>query len=130
MLCYIQETVTRPQPQNRDRARALSFTKVQQSLPELQPVPPGWPKLWDMALDHGARGTAALQALFCTLTRPTFGSKPCPFCDDQPEELSHFDHFVTCHFPLSISSDRIVELLANESMDIFMYAKHFLHRVS
>ena len=60
----------------------------------------------------------------------TFGSKPCPLCDDQSEELSHFDHFVTCHFPLSISSDRIVELLANESMDIFIYAKHFLHHDS
>ena len=23
-----------------------------------------WPKLWDMAQDHGAQGTAALQALY------------------------------------------------------------------
>ena len=27
-----------------------------------------WPKLWDIALDHGAQGTAALQALYRTLT--------------------------------------------------------------
>ena len=31
-----------------------------------------WPKLWDMALDHGAQGTAALQVLYRTLTRDSF----------------------------------------------------------
>ena len=87
------------------------------------------PKMWDMALDHGAQGTTALQALYCTLTRPSFGQKPCPFCDNQSTELSHFEHFVTCHTPF-VSPEFIVELLARESTDIFVHAKHFLHLVS
>ena len=37
-----------------------------------------WPKLWDMALDHGPRGTVSLQTIYHTLTRPTFGKTPCP----------------------------------------------------
>ena len=86
-----------------------------------------WPKLWDMALDHGAQGTAALQALYCTLTRPSFGEKPCPFCEST--KLSHFEHFVTCHSPF-VSPEFIVELLARESTDIFVHAKHFMHPVS
>ena len=85
-----------------------------------------WPKLWDMALDHGALGTAALQALYRTLTRPSFGQKPCPFCDNQSSELSHFEHFITCHTPFA-NSEFIVELLVRESSDIFVHAKHFLH---
>ena len=50
-----------------------------------------------MALDHGAQGTAALQALYHILTRPSFGQKPCPFCNNHSTELSHFKHFFTCH---------------------------------
>ena len=84
-----------------------------------------WPKLWDMALDHGSRGTDALQSLYRTLTRPNVGTKPCPLCDNQTAELSHFEHFITCHSPL-VSSEFIVELLASGSTDIFVHAKHFL----
>ena len=83
-----------------------------------------WPKLWDMALDHGTQGTAALQAIYRTL-----GEKPCPFCDNQSTKLSHFEHFVTCHSPF-VSPEFIVELLARESTDIFVHAKHFMHPVS
>ena len=87
-----------------------------------------WPKLWDMTLDHGAQGTAALQALYRTLTRPSFGQEPCPFCDSHSTEPSHFEHFITCHTPF-VSSEFIVELF-RESTDIFVHAKHFLHPVS
>ena len=88
-----------------------------------------WPKLWDMALDHGTQGTAALQALYHTLTRTSFGEKPCPICDNQSTKLSHFEHFITCRTPF-VSPEFIVELLARESTDIFGHAKHFLHPVS
>ena len=72
-----------------------------------------------------AQGTAALQALYRTLTRPSFGEKPCPFCDNQ----SHFEHFITCHTSF-VSPEFIVELLARKSTNIFVHAKHFLHPVS
>ena len=86
-----------------------------------------WPKLWDMALDHSAQGTAALQALYCTLTRPSFGQKPCPFCDNHSTEPSHFEHLITCHTPF-VTSEFIVELLIRESTDT-LHAKHFLYRL-
>ena len=63
-----------------------------------------WPKLWDIALDHGTQGTAALQALYHTLTRPSFGQKPCPFCDNNSTELSHFEHLSLVIHPLSVLS--------------------------
>jgi len=84
-----------------------------------------WPKLWDMALNHGSWGTDALQSLYHSLTRPNVGTKPCPFRDNQTAEFSHFEHFITCHSPL-VSSEFIVELLASGSADIFVHAKHFL----
>ena len=84
-----------------------------------------WPKLWDMALDHGERGTAALQALFRTLTRPTFGQNTCPVCKTQQTEISHFEHFVTCHTPIT-TSEFVIDLLTTESQDVFAYAQHFL----
>jgi hypothetical protein len=85
-----------------------------------------WPKLWDMALDHGEHGTAALQALFHTLTRPTIGQNTCPVCKTQQAEISHFEHFVTCRTPIA-SSEFVIDLLTTESQDVFVYAQHFLH---
>ena len=84
-------------------------------------------------MGHGsgslAQGTAALQALYQALTRPSFGEKPCLFCDNQSTEQSHFERFITSHTPF-VSPEFIVELLAGESTDIFVHAKHFLYPVS
>ena len=63
-----------------------------------------------------AQGTTALQALYRTLTRPIFGEKPCPFCDNQSTEPSHFEHFVTCHSPF-VGPEFIVELLASHDLE-------------
>jgi len=79
-----------------------------------------------MSLDLGPRGMDALQSLYRTLTRPNIGTKPCPLCDNQTAELSHFEHFITCHSPL-VSSEFIVGLLAGGSEDIFVHAKHFIY---
>ena len=47
-----------------------------------------WMKLWDMALDHGPRSTAALQALYSTLTSPRFGQNICSICETE----AYFEH--------------------------------------
>ena len=39
-------------------------------------------KLWDMALDYGPRGTAAMQALYRTLTKPRLDQNTCAICGD------------------------------------------------
>ena len=58
----------------------------------------------------------ALQALYRTLTRPIFGEKPCPFCDNQSTKLSHFEHFITRHSPF-VGPEFIVELLASHDLE-------------
>ena len=54
-------------------------------------------------VDHGAQGPAAPQALYHTLTRPNFGQKPCPVCNNQSTEPYHFEHlslaiYTLCQF--------------------------------
>ena len=42
-----------------------------------------WVQLWDMALDHGPRGTECLQALYQELTRSRFQKGICHLCETQ-----------------------------------------------
>ena len=51
-----------------------------------------WLKLWDMALDYGPCGTAAMQALYRTLTKPRLDQNTCAICGDRLE-TSYFDHY-------------------------------------
>jgi hypothetical protein len=83
-----------------------------------------WLRLWDLALDHGQQGTAALQGLYRTLTAPSFGQSPCPHCSIEDYRQPYFEHFVSYHSPFS-SSDFIVNLLCNSHPDIFIHAKYF-----
>ena len=82
-----------------------------------------WLKLWDMALDHGPRGTAVLQALYRTLTKPSFGKSRCSICDME-DVGSHFEHHVVKHTPIQIP-ERIVQCLLEENPEIFDHARHF-----
>ena len=87
-----------------------------------------WPRLWDMTLDHGARGTAGMQALYRNLTCPSVGSKPCHLCNIDHLGASYFEHFIVQHSFPSVSSDYIVHLLSYGDTDnIFLYVKYFLH---
>ena len=80
-----------------------------------------WMKLWDRALDHGPRGTAALQVLYRVLTRPRFGQNVCSICDTQPVE-TYFEHYTICHTPIH-SLELVIDALTS---DIFEHARHFL----
>ena len=57
-----------------------------------------------------------LQALYRTLTRPS--QKPCPVCDKQSNEPSHFKHYHLSH--TFVSSEFIIN-----SRDIFRYMQAF-----
>ena len=83
-----------------------------------------WLKLWDMALDHGPCGTAALQALYRTLTKPRFGQSICSTCSIELDE-SYFEHYTLCHTPIR-NPQLIVDSLTREGNEIFDYARHFL----
>ena len=83
-----------------------------------------WLKLWDMALDYGPRGTAAMQALYRTLTRPRLDQNTCAICGDRLE-TSYFDHYTIHHTPIH-SPEIIIDSLVEESREMFDYAHHFL----
>ena len=67
---------------------------------------------------YSPRGTASLQALFRELTRPSFGSKPCHLCDIDHLCVPYFDHFISSHSSIEVSSDFIVHQLAEGDRDI------------
>ena len=74
-------------------------TRVHPMLPKLPLIPPG-PNCgtWLWIIVHKAQLHCRLCiALSCT--RPSFGQKPCPFCNNHSTEPSHFEHFITCHTP-------------------------------
>ena len=83
-----------------------------------------WLKLWDMALDYGPRGTAAMQALYRTLTKPRLDQNTCAICGDRLE-TSYFDHYTIHHTPIH-SPEIIIDSLVEESREMFDYAYHFL----
>ena len=41
-----------------------------------------WNSTWDQALEFGVRDTRLMQTLFNSLSRPVFGNKSCPHCED------------------------------------------------
>ena len=67
-----------------------------------------WLKLWDMALDYGPRVTAAMQALYRTLTKPRLDQNTSAICGDRLE-TSYFDHYTIHHTP--IHSPEIIDSL-------------------
>ena len=56
-----------------------------------------WMKIWDVTLDKGPRGTKSMLALLFEITKPAFGSKPCPYCDIEELDSSLFHHLMETH---------------------------------
>ena len=54
-----------------------------------------WRRIWDGALDYGAKGTTYVQAILRELSRPTFGDHLCHICSEQITGFS--THLCTCH---------------------------------
>ena len=69
-----------------------------------------WLRLWDMALDHGPRGTAALQALYRRLTRPRIGDlNVCSICKTELSEyFEHYTHSAIHPFITQNSSSAVL----------------------
>ena len=84
-----------------------------------------WIKLWDAALDRGTAGTTALQNLYRELTRPSYGSSPCPRCDvSDLKGNSYFEHYITTHSSL-MNVDRILSGLSSSEPDLSLVINHF-----
>ena len=112
-----------------DWQKSLSDARNHQSTSVAAEIAPftSWLKLWDMALDYGPLGTASLQGLYRELTRPSFGSKPCHLCDIDHLCGSYFNHFISSHSSIDISSVSIIQQLKEADPGIFSHAKLF-HR--
>jgi hypothetical protein len=71
-----------------DKKLTLERCDAHQSLKHVSSVYSelSWLKIWDMALDHGVKGTRAALCLFNTISRPLFGDRLCPRCETQVPE--------------------------------------------
>ena len=62
-----------------------------------------WPKLWDLARDHGIQGARSLATIFKTLTSPIFDVRSCPHCNTLITRESIFgEHIFSAHLSRSL----------------------------
>ena len=72
-----------------------------------------WRRLWDIALDHGVKGTRAMQAIFRELCRPS-SCFQCSLCDAAVSPTSSCLEHVCTNHPSemeNLSYDNIISLL-------------------
>ena len=92
-----------------------------------------WMKIWDVTLDKGPRGTKSMLALLFEITKPAFGSKPCPYCDMEELDSSPFHHLMETHPHdyVFVQEDpaKISQLLVDidSDSDIFFIAENFFY---
>ena len=88
----------------------------------------GWPRLWDLALDNGAKHIEGLRNLVRVITFPPHAMQACPLCER--EEISRdsllchvLDSHTDCHFS---STELLQELLSVTDADSTFF-NHLCH---
>ena len=77
-------------------------------------------KVWDLACDHGAHGSRAIQAVIKVLTTPSFSDWKCQICNATVPKDSHYAvHVAESHLSMTIEEislmleeDKIEELFS------------------
>ena len=72
----------------------------------------GWPRLWDLALDHGPKCIDGLRNLVRVITFPPHALSACPLCEE--EDISRdalLSHVLTTHSRSPCNSDKLLSLL-------------------
>ena len=72
----------------------------------------GWPRLWDLALDHGPKCIDGLRNLVRVITFPPHALSGCPLCEE--EDISRdslLSHILTTHSRSPCNSDKLLSLL-------------------
>ena len=78
-------------------------------------VAASWCSVWDLALDHGTRGTKLTQSLFANLCQPLLKDRICHVCENRiPLNKNFFDHLCVTHLKRRYN-DHIASIL-EESM--------------
>ena len=82
-------------------------------------------KIWDVTLTKDGEGTKSMLALLFEITKPAFGSKPCPHCDIEELDSSLFHHLMETypHGHVATCARQPMQLIVdiNSDSDIFFY---------
>ena len=126
-------TVTQRDLQKRvltaDREFRLRDFRSLQSLKHIAAVPKlSWLKIWDMALDHGARGTKAALSFLKAISRPLFGDRLSPYFNLSIEQdQTYLEHLVQTHQELHLGSvEEITDILVSASPSIICIGRRLL----
>lgn len=88
----------------------------------------GWPRLWDLALDNGAKCIEGLKNLVRVITFPPHAMRACPLCEREDicrDSLLH--HTLNSHTSCHLSSKEFLqELLAVSDADSVFFT-HLCH---
>ena len=115
-----------------DKALQLKGCDTHKSLKHITgpgiPSELSWLRIWDMALDHGARGTKAALSLFSALSRPVLSNRLCPHCAQPIEQESFYlEHLVESHSELQLGTmEEISQALASTSPALIQTGKRLL----
>ena len=71
----------------------------------------GWPRLWDLALDHGPKCIDGLRNLVRVSTFPPHALSGCPLCKEDISRDSLLSHVLTTHSRSTCNSDKLLSLL-------------------
>jgi hypothetical protein len=99
---------------SRDWEIVLEMAKCHQSTKHIADprIASSWCKLWDIALDHGVRGTRLTQHLLSVMCRPVFGKRECPICNNIiHQSTSYFEHVSSDHCNSVISVAGVLETI-------------------
>ena len=91
-----------------DRADTSIIVKVVRAV--------GWPKLWDLALDHGPKCIGGLRNLVRVIKFPLHALSACPLCKEEDiTRDSLLSHVLTTHSGSPCSSNKLLSLLLSAS---------------
>ena len=83
-----------------------------------------WNSTLDQVLEFGVRGTRLMQTLFNSLSRPVFGNKSCPHCEDTIA-TSYQEHLFSSHLNKYNTNDIVMWLDNRDHKHIFQLAEDF-----
>jgi len=91
----LKKTISYRQGLDSDSSTSIIPPEMGCQSPEVEVT--SWMKIWDVTLTKDREGTKSMLALLFEITKPAFGSKPCPDCDIEELDSSLFHHLMETH---------------------------------
>jgi len=104
MLIYNVQSLRWPYKLTKHNLMAATVVEVEKAV--------GWPRLWDLALDHGPKCVNGLRNLVRVLTFPPHALSACPLCKNEniPRDAL-LSHVLDTHSRSRISSSELLPSL-------------------